>query len=673
MRLRMFGLLITLLAVASSARAAGVDLAMIDKRTPPCRDFYQYANGAWIDTVTIPPSYPGIGAGRELYDRNQAALKEVLDAAVATRATTSDPDVRKLGILYASLLDTARADREGLAPIKPWLEKIDAIKTRGGLVEYLTDAQKRANLLFNLEAEPDARNSRQNLATLGQGGLGLPDRDYYSRTDSNSVGLRVAYVDYLAKLFTLSGVAEAAAKTDARDVLALETKLADASMTRVERRDPEAQYHKLKLSELQASAPSIPWLAFFKGLGVATLASPESTVIVSQPKFMAAASEALQAEPIATWQAYFRASLLRTAAPWLGDTMFKESFAFQSRLSGARAPLPVWRRAAQVVDFMMGDALGKAYVARYFTPDDKRRMQELVANLHDALHDRILALTWMSETTKQKALVKLEALVPKIGYPDKWKDYTGVVVSDAQPAILNLHAAQQAARQRMLDKIGHPVDRTEWFLSPSTVNAYYNPTMNEIVFPAGILQPPYFDPKADDAYNYGAIGMVIGHEMTHGFDDEGRKFDSVGNLSDWWTEEDAKQFEGRAEEVAKQFDAYVAVDTMHVNGHLTLGENIADLGGVTVAYDAWQRSLKGKPAPPEVDGFTAEQRFFLGFAQSWRQKNRPEGVRTQVRVDPHSPAAWRVNGPLSNFEPFRRAFGCKGGDDMVRAETITIW
>jgi predicted metalloendopeptidase len=454
--------------------------------------------------------------------------------------------------------------------------------------------------------------------------------------------------------------------------MSLETALAESSMTLVAQRDPHAVYHKMAVKELAGLCPSIDWPTYFRGVGVPSLTAPTATLDVSMPHFFVGLQQQMEKAPIETWRAYLRVHCTRRTTAWLGKPFFDEGFHFGSLLSGAKAPDPQWKRAAVQSDDALGDALGKAFVETEFPPASKARVLEMVNNLQTAFRARIETRAWMSAETKKQALIKLAAIDKKIGYPDKWRDYSSLDLDPALSAAENLMRCQRFNLGIVMARIGKPVDRTEWGLTAPTVNAYYNPTRNEIVFPAGILQPPYFDAKADDATNYGAIGCVIGHEMTHGFDDQGRQYDARGALRDWWTPNDAKKFQAAAERVAHQYDGYVGVDTLHVNGQLTLGENLADFGGVTLSYYAYEHSLGGKPAPV-VDGFTGEQRFFLGAAHGWRSKYRPEILRTIVLTNPHSPPYWRVIGPLSNMPEFRAAFGCKEGDAMVNADRPEIW
>jgi len=664
---------LALLIVAPAVRAQGINKALMNTSVAPCDDFFRYANGAWADTASIPAIYATVGAGREMVDRNQEVLRRVLERARAGAATEKNPSLAKVGHLYAVLMDSARAEREGITPIKADLARIDAIKTREDLVRelgVLAGMGFPAPLRFG--PEPDRRNSTRNIGQLFQAGLGLPDRDYYLKTDARSDSTRREYLSIMTRILELAGAPSARAQADARAIMALETALADSSMTRVARRNPHAIFNKMTVADLTSRAPGVDWPAYFKAAGVPSLASPAESLDVSMPTFARQVGSLVRQTPIETWRAYLRWNVLRAAAPWLDQAFFDQSFRFQRLLTGTTAPLPRWKRVAAVVDASMGEALGEAYVATEFPPSSKARMQAMVDNLRAAFRTRIQSRPWMSAETKRQATAKLDAIIPKIGYPDRWRDYTALNVDPKLAGIENLARAQRFETQRQLGQIGKPVDRGEWRMTPPTVNAYYSPPLNEIVFPAGILQPPQFDPKADDAVNYGAIGMVIGHELTHGFDDQGRKFDAKGNLIDWWTVEDGKHFEREAQKVVDQYGSYVGVDTMRINGRLTLGENIADIGGLTLAFDAWKLSLGGKPAPV-IDGFTGEQRFFLSYAQSWRRKVRDEQLRTMILTDPHSPATWRVIGAVSVNPEFAKAFGCKSGQAMVREVRPEIW
>ena len=684
MRLRFVFAAFLLAASAAPALAQSQPgLEYMDKSCPPCRDFFQYANGAWVDTVQIPADYSGVGTGREIYDRNQLAQRRVLERVGAGVATEKDPPLKKLGALYVSLTDSARADRLGAAAIRRTLDRIDEIGTKADLTSAFAWLAVRGlglgqlatpgfGMPFYFSDEVDPQGNGMEIGQLQQGGLGLPDRDFYFRTDPRSVELLKEYKAHVQRTLVLLGEKPDRAQQNAESIVALETALAESCMTLVAQRDPHAVYHKMTVKELAALCPGIDWVVYFREVGVPSLASPAGSLDVSMPNFFVGLNRQIETVPLGLWKEYLRLHATRRSMGWLGKPFFDEGFAFGSRLSGAKFPSPLWKRAAAQCDDAMGDALGKAYVATEFPPASKVRVRTMVDNIQAAFRDRIASRAWMSEATKKQALVKLAAIDKKIGYPDKWKDYATLELDPSLPAAEALQRCQRDNLRRVMAKIGRPADRTEWGLTAPTVNAYYNPLKNEIVFPAGILQPPFFDPKADDATNYGAIGSIIGHELTHGFDDQGRQYDAKGALRDWWTPDDAKKFEVAAEMVAAQYDSYVGVDTLHVNGHLTLGENIADFGGETVAYYAYLKSLGGKPAPV-IDGFTGPQRFFLGTGHRSRGKQRPEVLRTQVLTNPHSPGYWRLIGPLSIMPEFRAAWGCKDGDPMVRAEAAQIW
>ncbi len=683
LRFALAALVLLLAALPAIAEPHQPGRAYMDPTCSPCRDFFKFANGAWADTAQIPPAYAAIGTGREIFDHNQLAQRRVLERAAANVATEKDPALRKLGALYVVLTDSARADRLGASAIQPQLERIAAIKSRADLSPAFAWLAVRGlglgqlatpgfGMPFSFADEVDPQESGMEIGQLQQGGLGLPDRDFYFRTDPKSVSLRQDYEAHLARILVLIGDDEAEAKTNAKAIMALETALADSSMTLVAQRDPRAVYHKMSVKELSALCPSIDWAVYFREVGVPALAAPAAKLDVSMPHFFVGLNHEIATVPLDVWKDYLRVHYTRRTMGWLGKPFFDEGFAFGSKLTGAKVPDARWKRAATQCDDALGDALGKAFVASEFPPASRARVRQMVDNLQAAFRDRIESRPWMSEATKKQALVKLAAIDKKIGYPDTWKDYATVELDPSLSAAEALMRCQRYNVGRVMAKIGKPADRHEWGMTAPTVNAYYNPLKNEIVFPAGILQPPFFDPNADDATNYGAIGSIIGHELTHGFDDQGRQYDAKGSLRDWWTPEDAKKFQANAEMVAKQYDSYVGVDTLHVNGHLTLGENLADFGGETIAYYAYEKSLGGKPAPV-IDGFTGEQRFFLGTGHRSRGKQRPEVLRTQVLTNPHSPNYWRLIGPLSIMPEFRAAFGCKDGDPMVRAEAAQIW
>ncbi|HEY6223962.1 MAG TPA: M13 family metallopeptidase, partial [Gemmatimonadales bacterium] len=552
------------------------------------------------------------------------------------------------------------------------LDRIAAIASPAALVGEIARLHRQGTgVAFGFAAMPDFKNSTMNIAALSQGGLGLPDRDYYFKSDSATAAVRSAYTNHVSRMLQLLGDAPAAADSESGHIVALETALAQVSLTRVQRRDPNANYHKLSIAAADSITPHIEWAAFLREAGAPAAAD----INVGQPSFFKGLDSLIDATPLADWRAYLRWHLVRAAAPWLSAPFVNEAFAFQKAITGQREQQPRWKRCIAATNGALGDALGALYVKRTFTREARTRALAMVNNMIAVLDIRLHTLPWMGDSTRAHAVEKLRAFGKKIGYPDKFRDYTALAI-DRGPIIGNLMRSDAFEAARIRGRIDRPVDRAEWRWTTPTVNASYNPTMNDITFPAGILQPPFFDPLADDAVNYGGMGAVIGHEMTHGFDDQGRQFDPAGNLRDWWTAEDASRFRARADLVVKQFDSYTVVDSStHVNGRLTLGEDIADLGGLKIAYAAFQRSLAGNPHPQPIDGLTAEQRFFLAWAQIWRSKSTDRYLRNQVTIDPHAPARWRVMGPLSNLPEFAAAFHCKAGDVMVRPDSLRaeIW
>ena len=655
-------------AAAANGNARGLDARNLDPNAGACRDFFAYANGGWLKANPIPAAYSHWSLDDELAERNEALLKQVLDA---TAAGTAEPgsDARKLGDFWAAALDEAGIERAGLDPLQPDLEAIAALKTPDDLATLIRAWQVRGDdVLFDVATQPDLKDSTSAIVYAGQGGLGLPDRDYYLRNDGKSQRLRAEYRRYVADLLKLAGDADA--QRDAAAVLALETRLAQASLDPTALRDPASSYHVMTPAAADAKTPRLDWRAFFAAAGRGDLAQ----FSLAQPDFFVAADRALAEVPLRDWQAYLSWRLLDANAPYLPTRFVDTQFAFRGRiLRGARQNRPRWKRALDSADSAIGELVGEAYVARAFPPQAKQRAMELVANLKTALRARIAGLAWMSEPTRQHAYAKLDTLVAKIGYPDHWRDYSALRV--ARDSYLgNMRAAAAFERARQFAKAGRPIDRSEWDMTPQTINAYYNPMGNEIVFPAAQLLPPYFDADANDALNYGSIGTVIGHELTHGFDDEGSRFDAHGNLVEWWTPADRAEFERRTARLAAQFGRYVAVDDLHIDGKLTLGENIADLGGLLVAYDAFKLTPQGNGGAP-IDGLSPEQRFFLAFAQTWRTAERPEQLRLQVRSDEHAPAKFRVIGPLSDMPAFAQAFACKPGDPMRASpeNLVEIW
>ena len=676
-RLALAGLLLALAAglptaaTFASERSKPIDPANMDPAVRPGDDFFTYANGGWIKRNPVPPDESRWGSFSEVAERNYEILHAILEDAAKKTSTPKGSPVQMVGDFYASAMDSARAEAEGAGPLDDEMRRIAAIGDVAALQDEIARLQTMGlRLPFVLFAAQDAKQSTEVILQIYQGGLGLPDRDYYLKQDEASQKLRDQYAAHVTKLLTLLGDDAPTAVAGARTVLTIETELAQASLTRVQRRDPEANYHKMSLDSLAALTPAISWNRLFEGLGIAD----RRPVNVGQPEFVKQVNAMMSSVPIGDWRTYLRWHLIHRGGDLLSTAFVNESFDFNGRiLTGATELRPRWKRALAVVDDNIGEALGQLYVARAFSPEAKARAKQLVDNLRAELRQRIQGLEWMSPATKEQALRKLDAFGVKIGYPDKWRDYSALTV-DRGPLALNVMRARQFESHRNIAKLGKPVDRTEWGMTPPTVNAYYNSRMNEIVFPAGILQPPFFDANADDAVNYGGIGTVIGHEMTHGFDDQGRKSDAEGNLRDWWTAEDQERYKARADVVEKQFDGYVAIDSLHVNGKLTLGENLADLGGLSVAYGALKKTLAGKPVR-KIDGFTPEQRFFLSYAQIWRQNVRPEALRLRLNTDTHSPGRFRCNGPLSNMPEFAQAFGLRDGDPMERlaSQRAKIW
>jgi len=651
-----------------------VDRLWIDTTAHACSDFFQYANGAWIAHDTIPAAYSSSGVARDMSDRNELVVRSVLDDAAARRATQAPGSTaKKLGTFYASCMDSTAAEAAGIDPIRPWLAAIDSIATRDQLIPQIAALQVRGvNVAFRYGPEADPHDAAHYLVWLAQGGLGLPDRDYYTKTDPQSDSLRQQYVEHVTKMLTLAGEAAAQAGTDATAVLAFETELARASLTRVERREPSATDHPTTAAELRTLAPTISWNGYFQAIGLTALVAKLN---VAEPAFFKRVDSLVNTATLDQWRAYLRYHLLDAAAPWLSTPLVNEDFAFSSRFSGAKELLPRWKRCLRETDGDLGEALGQAYVAKTFPPEARARAKAVIDDIRTAFAARLRRLTWMSDSTRAQALDKLGKMGEKVGYPDHWRDYTRLESVDG-PFVLNVARANAFEWQRVVNRPGSPVDTTEWGITVPTVNAYYDPERNEMVFPAGALVPQTFDPKADDGANYGSLGgSWAGHELTHGFDDEGRHYDAKGNLRDWWTAADSAHFTTQADRMVQQFTGYVQVDTFHVNGRLTLGENIADYGGILTGYDALQRALVRDGRPKLIDGYTPEQRFFLGYAQSWRSQTRDAALRTRVTVDPHAPERWRVNGPLSDSPAFAKAFGCKPGDPMVRSPDVVpqIW
>ena len=645
-------------------------VADLDRNVKACTDFYSFAGGGWIAKNPVPAAFSSWGPFQELRERNNLVLKDVLESAARAAKTTDDPYTKKLGTFYASCMDSAGAEAAGAKPLDSDLGRIAAISTKADLLAAVSHFHAIGMApVFSFSSGQDAKNSSLVIASASQGGLGLPNRDYYTKTDPASEKIRQAYVAHIAQTFQLLGESAEYAKSNAARVMALETRLASASKTPVELRNPLANYNPMPVTALNEMMPAFEWNAFMAGLGLNGIA----TVNIGQPEYFKAVSAALEQVPIHDWKVYLRWRLANRMSPYLSSAFVNSNFAFNATLTGAREMQPRWRRCLTAADNVLGDALGREYVKVAFTPEAKAKALEMIENLRSSMGERIQKADWMTDATRKQALVKLAAFNRKIGYPDEWRDYSALEVEEA-PYATNYRHSRVFAVKRNLDKIGKPVDRNEWFMTPPTVNAYFAPQLNEIAFPAGRLQPPFFHPSYDEAANYGGIGGTIGHELSHGFDDQGRQYDSNGNLTDWWTADDAKNYTERAKRVEDQYNAYTVLDGLQVNGKLTLGENLADIVGVSVAYDALQKALEGKPRPV-IDGFTQDQRFFLAYAQARRANMTPQQARLQIQTDPHSPGIYRVNGPLSNIPAFAKAFGCKPGDPMVRAENMRahIW
>jgi putative endopeptidase len=653
-----------------AAPVLGVDVAHLDRSVKACDDFNTFANGGWIAKNPVPPQYPSWGTPTMMRERNLEQLRTILEAASKANAPKGSNE-QKIGDYYASVQDTKARDAAGITPLAPWLERIEAARDAAGvqdawayLVSYGVDAP------FNFNALPDFKNSSLNIATFGQAGLGLPDRDYYFNEDARSKAIRESYVKHVARTFELMGEDSGKAAAHAKVVMDIETRLAGASLTGVELRDPSNSYHPMTAAERKALTPNLDWERYLSNLGLKGL----PRINVAHPKFFAEVNLMLSDVPVESWKAYMRWRLVNDVASTLSAPFEEADFAFYSgTLRGARQMQPLWVRAVSATSNRLGEALGQIYVRQYFAPESKARIKALVANLKAAMRDAIQKLDWMGDATRKEALAKLDALGEKIGYPDKWRDYSKLEV-DRGPYILNVLRARRWTFDRQAERVDKPVDRAEWLAPPQTINAGYLPLANEILFPAAILQPPLFDPSADDAVNYGAIGAVIGHELTHGFDDQGAQFDAHGNLRRWWTPEDYEKFQARTSCVEVQFDAYALEDGTRLKGKLVKGEAVADLGGLKLAWLAYQKSLEGKPRPADIDGFTAEQRFFLGFGQAWKANARPQYEQLQTNTDPHPLPRFRLNGTVANMPEFHKAFGCEEADEMVRTkDRCQIW
>ncbi len=644
------------------------DVNAMDKSVDPCNDFYQYACGNWIKNNPIPADQAEWGRFNELHEHNQMVLRNILDKTSADDSSRTSND-QKIGDYYYSCMDEAGINAKGITPLQPTLDRINGLNNKDQLPELMGYLHTHGvNALFSFGSEPDAKDSKMEIAGTDQGGLGLPDRDYYLKTDAKSVELRKAYVAHIAKMLELMGETPEKAAADAATVMKLETALATASMDRVERRDPNKTYHKMTVTELQNLSPAFTWNSYF-----ATLKGPGFTALdVSEPEFVKGMNQMIATASVDDLKTYLRWHAVHTTAPILPTAFVTENFNFYGKtLTGSTELRPRWKRCVQFTDGDLGEALGKAYVAEEFPPASKAATLKMVNELEAALKTDITELSWMTPETKKQALDKLAHITNKIGYPDKWRDYSTLTIVRGD-ALGNSLRANEFEFKRQLNKIGKPVDRNEWGMTPPTVNAYYNPQENNINFPAGILQPPFYDPKVDNAVNYGAVGAVIGHELTHGFDDEGSQFDAEGNLHNWWTPKDREQFDKLEACFVNEYDGFVAVDDVHVRGKLTLGENTADNGGMHIAHMALLDVLATTPEKP-TDGFTPDQRFFVGWAQVWCESERPEFARMMAQVNEHSPGKYRVNGVVGNMPEFQKAYSCKPDAPMIRKPMCRTW
>lgn len=654
------------LAVASKS---GLDPSDFDKSVRPQDDLFRHVNGTWLIKTDIPADKASYGAFDILFDKAQADLRAIVEESAKSSSKAPGSEAQKIGDFYESFMDEARAEQLGLMPLKAELDAIDALKTKAELARQFARFFK-----FNLinpivgYVEGDAQQPTHDILYLYQGGLGLPDRDYYLKNDDKLKEYREKYVGFVGNMLGMAG--DAAAAKSAREIFVLETRLARAHWTNVENRDAVKTYNKVAVADLGKQFPGFDWAAWTTELGV----SAAPAVVVSQPSYLKAFAAAVNELPVDAWKPYLKASMLNGFAPYLNKALADAEFGFyNTTLRGVKEQQPRWKRGVNTLNGNLGEMLGKLYVERHFKPEAKARMDALVANLREAYRQGIDKLEWMGPETKKQAQEKLAKFTPKVGYPNKWRDYSNLEIKK-DDLVGNMMRAFANENAYQLSKVGKPIDPEQWGMTPQTINAYYNPVRNEIVFPAAILQPPFFNLDADDAANYGGIGAVIGHEMGHGFDDQGRRFDATGALRDWWTRQDEAEYQKRAKVLVEQFNQFEPLPGLHVNGELTLGENIADLTGLVISYQAYKLSLKGAPAP-EIDGISADRRFYMGWAQSWKAKERDESMRQQVLTNVHAPEMYRANGPVRNIPEFYSAFGVKEGDKMFLPpdQRVKIW
>jgi putative endopeptidase len=648
-----------------------LNITSMDRSIDPCVNLYQYSCGSWKQQNPIPPDQTSWSVYAKLYEDNLTFLRGILEQAAANTGER-DAVSQKIGDFYAACIDESAIETRGVAAIQPQLEAAARLKSVHDIASLVAQLQLHFDrpLLFGAGSDQDPDNSEQVIASLDQGGLGLPDRDYYTKDDAKSKETRERYVQHVEKVFELLGDNPETAKNNAQTLMRMETSLANASLTQVERRDPYKLKNKMDLAALQKLTPNFDWKIYY-----AQLQYPKFPILnVTAPAFFKQVNAELSSEPLQNWKTYLRFHIANSSSPYLSANFVQENFDFYRKyLRGATEMQPRWKRCVQYVDGDLGEALGQAYVRKVFSPELKQSTLDMVQRIEAAMEQRIRSLDWMSPETKQQALVKLHGIRNKIGYPDKWRDYSSVTIV-RNDFMGNVRNATEFEHRRDINKIGKPVDHGEWGISPPTVDAYYNPQMNDINFPAGVLQPPLYDAKMDDAPNYGNTGGTIGHELTHGFDDEGSQFDAHGNLKNWWTKADREKFDERTKCVSDQYSSYVVVDDVHINGALTMGEDVADLGGEILAYIAWKDATKGKNLQP-IDGLTPEQRFFIGYAQWDCANERPEDLRMRAQVDPHSPAQYRINGVVVNMPEYAEAFACKPGQPMVKPteKVCRVW
>ncbi|HEX8361410.1 MAG TPA: M13 family metallopeptidase [Longimicrobium sp.] len=656
-------------AGGASAQTLGVDTTNFDRSVRPQDDFFRYVNGGWLKRTQIPSDRSSYGSFVQLRDRSEEALRAIIEEAAATRGAQPGSETQKVGDLYASFMDSARIEAAGIAPLRPELARIAALRDRAALPElYARLMRLGVQTPMGFGVGQDARQATRYIASVGQSGLGLPDRDYYLKQDAKLAAARAAYQTYLETVLRLAGDRDPAA--GARAVLAFETALAEKQWDRARSRDREATYNLRTVAQLDSITPGFSWGRFLQAANAASTPG----IVVRQPDYLAAMNQLVATTPLHVLKQYLTIKLVDSYASALSSPFVNAQFAYRGKaLQGLEENRPRWKRGVSVVEGTLGEAAGRLYVQRNFRPESRQRMQQLVGNLRTAFQEAIDSLEWMSPATKVQAQAKLAKFNVKIGYPDQWRDYSALEIRRGDLAG-NLMRSAEFGHNRMVRRLGQPIDRGEWGMTPQTVNAYYSSTMNEIVFPAAILQPPFFDPSADDAVNYGGIGAVIGHEISHGFDDQGRRSDGEGNLRDWWTEADNAAFKTRADALVEQYGAFSPLEGLNVNGRLTLGENIGDVSGLAMAYRAYKKSLNGREAPV-IDGLTGDQRFFMGWAQVWRTLQRDDALRQQIMTDTHSPGEYRVNGVLRNIPEFYRAYNVQPGDKMYLApeQRVKIW